>query len=124
MRYPKITTLAAVGLAAALTAGLAPPAKADVLINYVSPSISLGQSIDVGVWYQSFSGGPKGYWAGVWSVSARKWIFTRSGNASATAGWDNWYVKLPKRGKYHTVYDTPRHPGTGTIRTVYDTTVH
>jgi hypothetical protein len=61
--------------------------------------------MQVGVWYQQFSGGPKGYRAGVWSVSAHKWILTRSGYSSAT-GWKIWSVKPSRRGEYHTVYDT------------------
>ena len=82
----------------------APPASAVVLVNYDGGTIHLGQSLQVGVWYQQFSGGPNGYWAGVWSVSAHKWIFTRSGHASVS-GWRMWSVKPPKRGEYHTVYN-------------------
>jgi hypothetical protein len=82
----------------------ATPASADVLVNDDSGTIHLGHSMQVGVWYQQFSGGPKGYWAGVWSVSAHKWIFTRSGYVSAT-GWKMWSVKPAKRGEYHTVYN-------------------
>jgi hypothetical protein len=99
-----------VGTASVLVIGgagavLAPatPASAVVLIGYDGGTIHLGQSLQVGVWYQQFSGGPTGYWAGVWSVSAHKWIFTRSGHASAS-GWRMWSVKPPKRGEYHTVY--------------------
>lgn len=101
-----------VGTASVLVIGgagavLAPatPASAVVLVNYDGGTIHLGQSLQVGVWYQQFSGGPTGYWAGIWSVSAHKWIFTRSGHASAS-GWRTWLVKPPKRGEYHTVYNT------------------
>jgi hypothetical protein len=93
----------AIGCAGAVLAA-ATPASADVLVNYDGGTIRLGQFLRVGVWYQQFSGGPTGYWAGVWSVSARKWIFTRSGHASASA-WRMWSVKPPKRGEYHTVYN-------------------
>jgi hypothetical protein len=82
----------------------ATPASADVLVNYDGGTIHLGQSLQVGVWYQQFSGGPSGYWAGVWSVPAHKWIFTRSGHASAS-GWRMWLVKPPERGEYHTIYN-------------------
>ena len=54
-----------------------------------------------GVRYQQSSGGPAGYWAGVWSYPQRKWIFT-SGYATTT--WTFWYIKLADRGKYATVY--------------------
>jgi hypothetical protein len=100
-----------VGTASVLVIGgagavLAPatPASAVVLVGYDGGTIHLGQSLQVGVWYQQFSGGPTGYWAGVWSVPAHKWIFTRSGHASAS-GWRMWSVKPPKRGEYHTVYN-------------------
>jgi hypothetical protein len=96
-------TVLVIGGAGAVLAP-ATPASADVLINDDSGTIHLGQSLQVGVWYQQFSGGPTGYWAGVWSVPAHKWIFTRSGHASAS-GWRMWSVKPPKRGEYHTVYN-------------------
>jgi hypothetical protein len=97
---------AGVAVIAGAVAVLAPatPASAAVLVNYDGGTIQLGQSVQLGVWYQQFSGGPTGYWAGVWSVPAHKWIFTRSGHASAS-GWRMWLVKPPKRGEYHTVYD-------------------
>ena len=95
-----LTALSAVGTAIATAA----PASAEVLFNDDAGTIPLGHSLEVGVWYQQFSGGPTGYWAGVWSVPAHKWIFTRSGHASAS-GWRMWSVKPPKRGEYHTVYN-------------------
>ena len=67
------------GTAAVMTAA---PASADVLVNYDGGTTRLGQSLDVGVWYQAFSGGPRGYWEGVWSHPQHKWIFTQSGQAS------------------------------------------
>jgi hypothetical protein len=105
-------TVLVIGGAGAMLAP-ATPASADVLINDDSGTIHLGQSLQVGVWYQQFSGGPTGYWAGVWSVPAHKWIFTRSGHASAS-GWRMWSVKPPKRGEYHTVYNAD-----GTRLTLY-----
>jgi hypothetical protein len=105
-------TVLVIGGAGAMLAP-ATPASADVLINDDSGTIHLGQSLQVGVWYQQFSGGPTGYWAGVWSVPAHRWIFTRSGHASAS-GWRMWSVKPPKRGEYHTVYNAD-----GTRLTLY-----
>jgi hypothetical protein len=105
-------TVLVIGGAGAMLAP-ATPAAADVLINDDSGTIHLGQSLQVGVWYQQFSGGPTGYWAGVWSVPAHRWIFTRSGHASAS-GWRMWSVKPPKRGEYHTVYNAD-----GTRLTLY-----
>jgi hypothetical protein len=105
-------TVLVIGGAGAMLAP-ATPASADVLINDDSGTIHLGQSLQVGVWYQQFSGGPTGYWAGVWSVPAHEWIFTRSGHASAS-GWRMWSVKPPKPGEYHTVYNAD-----GTRLTLY-----
>jgi hypothetical protein len=91
----------ALGLAATAT-----PAKADILVNYDGGTITLGQTLDGGVWYQSFSGGPAGYWEGVYSYPQRKWIFTRSGQASPAIPMKIWYVRPSERGEYATVYGT------------------
>jgi len=104
---------------AGAVAATAAPASAEVLINAMPDSIHLGQFMEVGVWYQQFSGGPSGYWAGVWSYPQHKWIFTRSGHA--TTAWKFWLVKPAERGKYATVYDTA-YKG-HSYRSVYYTTV-
>lgn len=118
-----VIAAAALALAALPGAGAAiataAPASAEVLINVMPVSIHLGQSMEVGVWYQQFSGGPTGYWAGVWSYPQHKWIFTSSGHA--TTAWKFWWVKPSERGRYATVYDTV--DGGHSYRTVYDTTV-
>jgi hypothetical protein len=109
------------GAGTVLTAAAsAPSASADVLINYDGGTISLGHSLDVGVWYQSFSGGPTGYWEGVWSYPQSKWIFTHSGHASSSA-WQEWSVKPTHRGKYATVYNTSYNGRN--YRSVFYTTV-
>jgi hypothetical protein len=108
---------AATGAGAAIAT--AAPASAEVLVSYDAGTIRLGHSLEVGVWYQQFSGGPTGYWAGVWSYPQHKWIFTRSGHATTT--WKIWWVKPPKRGKYATVYNTSYNGHN--YRTVFYTTV-
>jgi hypothetical protein len=95
-------------LAGAIALASAGAARADVLVNYDGGTIHLGQSLQLGVWYQSFSGGPGNYWEGVWSVPQHKWIFQHYGTASAS-GWQFWYVKPSERGNYHTVYLTDGH---------------
>ena len=95
-------------LAGAIALTSAGAAGADVLVNYDGGTIDLGQSLQVGVWYQSFSGGSSNYWEGVWSVPQHKWIFQHYGTATP-AGWQFWYVKPSKRGEYHTVYVTNGH---------------
>jgi hypothetical protein len=107
MNIKKIIAATALALTAASGVGAAiataaSPASADVLVNYDGGSISLGRHLMLGVWYQQFSGGPRAYWAGVWSYPASRWIFTRSGNATTT--WHDWAVKPSQRGKYATVY--------------------
>jgi hypothetical protein len=53
-RQRMLTALACCGLAA-----LPSSAAADVLVNAIYPStVSCGQTVELGVWYQSFSGGP------------------------------------------------------------------
>lgn len=101
----------AIILAGAIAFTSAGAARADVLVNYDGGTIQLGQSLQLGVWYQSFSGGPSGYWEGVWSVPQHKWIFEHYGTASS-GGWHFWYVKPSKRGEYHTVYVTDGHRST------------
>jgi hypothetical protein len=98
----------AIVLAGAFALSTAGAAGAEVLVNYDGGTISLGQSLQIGVWYQSFSGGPGNYWEGVWSVPQHKWIFQHYGTATSK-GWQFWYVKPAERGEYHTVYVTDSH---------------
>ena len=95
-----LTVLSGAGAVIATAA----PASAEVLFNDDAGTIRLGQSMEVGVWYQQYSGGPSGYSAGVWSYPQHKWIFTSSGHA--TTSWKYWWVKPAVRGKYATVYGT------------------
>ena len=95
-----LTVLSGAGAVVATAA----PASAEVLFNDDAGTIRLGQYMEVGVWYQQYSGGPSGYWAGVWSYPQHKWIFTSSGHA--TTSWKFWWVKPAVRGEYATVYGT------------------
>ena len=95
-------------LAGAIALASAGAAGADVLVNYDGGTIHLGQSLQVGVWYQAFSGHPSSYWEGVWSVPQHRWIFQHYGTATSK-GWQFWYVKPAERGQYHTVYVTDGH---------------
>lgn len=112
--------LATLAGTAAATAPAASAASAEVLVNADGGTISLGHSLNVGVWYQKFSGGPSSYWEGVWSYPQGKWIFTHSGNA-VSSHWQDWSVKPAHRGKYATVYGTSY--GGRNYRTVFYTTV-
>jgi hypothetical protein len=97
----------AIVLAGAFALSTAGAAGAEVLVNYDGGTINLGQSLQLGVWYQA-SGGPHNYWEGVWSVPQDRWIFQHYGAATAQ-GWQFWYVKPAKPGEYHTVYVTDGH---------------
>lgn len=108
MRKTAAKIAGAIILATAIALTSAGTARADVLVNYDGGTIHLGQSLQLGVWYQSFSGGPRSYWEGVWSVPQHKWIFQHYGTA-ASQGWQFWYVRPARRGAYHTVYVVDGH---------------
>ena len=108
IRIKIITAAAAILTAATGTTAAAivtaSPAAADVLVNDDAGTIYPGQSLEVGVWYQAYSGGPRGYWEGVYSYPQHRWIFTRSGQASPAVPAKFSPVKPHVRGQYATVY--------------------
>jgi hypothetical protein len=63
--------------------------------------------MQVGVWYQQYSGGTRHYWVGVYDPDGRL-VFSRTGSASP-AHWTFWHVKASRRGHYHTLYITGGH---------------
>ena len=86
---------------------LAAPASADVLVNSPDPHIGCGESIKTGVWYQSFSGGPRG--ATIQILSARKFVLW-SKRVRATTTWRYWYYH-PRCGRtYYVRYSGGRGP--------------
>jgi hypothetical protein len=90
---------------AAIAAGLAtcPPARADVLVNAPPPSVSCRSGIKVGVWYQSYSGGPR--WARITIRSASgKAVWRRS--VTATSRWRYFRFRGTCGRRYSVVYDT------------------
>ena len=91
----------------ALAVGPASAASAVVLVNYDGGTIHVGQYMQVGVWYQQFSGGTRHYWVGVYNPSGRL-VFTRTGSASNNH-WTFWYIKATQTGHYHTLYTTGGH---------------
>ena len=59
--------------------------------------------MEVGVWYQQYSGGPSGYWAGVWSYPQHEWIYRqrpRDHQLEVLVG------EASRPGEYATVYGT------------------
>jgi hypothetical protein len=95
-----------IGLTALL--GAAPAAQADVLVSAVPDHLACGKEIKVGVWYQSYSGGPR---------KARITIRSRGHRVvhkrvRATTTWKYWRYDANCGQRYTVVY---RVPG-GTVR--------
>ena len=79
-------------------------ANADVLVNSPAPSVCAGSTFQVGVWYQSYSGGPHAYWLEVFGPTGQL-LLNRFGDATTT--WTFWAVRTTKVGVYRSVYVTP-----------------
>lgn len=88
-------------------------AMGDVLVNAIRPStVSCGKAVKLGVWYQSFSGGPR--WARISVKNARgKIVWHRNVRATA-AHWRYWRYKGKCGARYVAVYKTAG--GTATFR--------
>lgn len=101
-------------LGAVSAATLAAPASADVLIHAPDSHISCGGHIKTGVWYQSFSGGPRG--ATIQILSAHKLVLW-SKHVRATTTWRYWYYH-PRCGRtYYVRYLSPKtRPYTSRVR--------
>jgi len=80
-------------------------ASADVLVNAIYPeTVSCGQSVELGVWYQSFSGGPT--WAKIAVVNSHGvTVWHKSVNATTT--WRYWHYRGRCGAHYTAVYKTP-----------------
>lgn len=90
------------GVAIALIA--AGTAKSDVLVNAIEPvPVKCGSAVKLGVWYQSFTGGPS--WANIEIENANaKVIWKRHANATAT--WHYWRYYPHCGASYTAVYKT------------------
>lgn len=108
LHFKRICCALAVGTAAALA--IPAIADADVLVNAIRPSdVACGTAVMPGVWYQSFSGGPR--WAHMTIRTGGGKVAWRK-NATATTTWRFWRF----RGACGTSYTlTYRVPG-GTVR--------
>jgi hypothetical protein len=83
----------------------APAARADVLVSDPGPRVECGDDIEVGVWYQSYSGGPRN--AEIRIKTARGYtVFHR--RVRATTTWRYWHY-APSCGRTYTViYRVPK----------------
>ena len=98
----------ALAAAVAGVAASASVAAADVLVNAPAPSVACGQSLTVGVWYQSYSGGPR--WAHI-TVKTRAGRLAWSKNISAaTTTWRYWHLKPACGTRYIVTYVTAAGP--------------
>jgi hypothetical protein len=103
--------VAALALTGLVGIGLPMAAQADVLVSVPSPRISCGHTIKTGVWYQSFSGGPRR--AVIQMLSYRKRVIV-SKRVTATTTW-RYFDYTPRCARHYYVrYRTPG--GTSTFR--------
>jgi hypothetical protein len=99
------------GIAAAVVVLLLIPAAAsgDVLVNAIEPTtVSCGRSVTLGVWYQSFSGGPR--WAHM-TIKNSSGAVVWDKNVTAKTSWRYWHYKGRCGARYVVVYKTAA--GTG-----------
>jgi len=88
---------------AAVLAALAAPeiGRADVLIHAPPKRVCLGRPIEVGTWYQSYSGGPRDFSISIYAPGARRDFFIRG---LATTTWRLWKFWPTSTGAYRIVY--------------------
>lgn len=84
-----------------LIVAMAPAARADVLIRDPGTRICLTRSIKVGVWYQSYSGGPRTFRIKILDPRGNT-VFRKSGRATTT--WRYWRYRPTRLGVYKVVY--------------------
>jgi hypothetical protein len=103
-----------VGMTLLSSTVIAAPAGANVSFNGPSPSVCVGGTFKIGVWYQSYSGGSHAYTVRVSSPSG-KVIFEHHGSATTT--WRMWNIRAAQAGTYKTLYTSISPKGQLTLRT-------
>ena len=79
-------------------------ATADVLVNAIEPpAVACGRSVTPGVWYQSFSGGPR--WAHM-TIKNSKGAVVWHRNVTATTSWRYWRFRGACGARYELIYTT------------------
>lgn len=79
-------------------------ASADVLVNAIEPpTVSCGKPVTPGIWYQSFSGGPR--WARLMIKTRRGKVVWRK-RATATTRWRYWRFRGACGTRYVLTYRT------------------
>jgi hypothetical protein len=93
-------------LVLAMLAMIAVPAvvDADVLVNAIEPpTVACGKTVMPGIWYQSFSGGPR--WAHMTIKKSHGAVAWRK-NATATSNWRYWRFRGTCGASYVLIYET------------------
>ena len=94
-----------VGAAAVAALALPAAALADVLVSAPPTRICLGTgSIKVGVWYQTYSGGPRWFRVSIFDARGARVLYWRG---NAIARWRYKAYRPVRVGLYRTVYQTP-----------------
>ena len=84
---------------------VAPVARADVLVSYPGSSVRCGDPIRLGVWYQSYSGGPRN--ATLEVLSVRKLVLSKK-RVTATSTWRYWNYAARCGHHYYVRYTVPK----------------
>jgi hypothetical protein len=92
------------GVATALVLAVPAIASADVLVNAIEPAtVACGKSVSPGIWYQSFSGGPR--WARMTIKNSRGRVVWHK-TATATTSWRYWRFRGACGASYALTYKT------------------
>jgi hypothetical protein len=79
-------------------------ATADVLVNAIEPpAVACGRSVTPGVWYQSFSRGPR--WAHM-TIKNSNGVVVWHRNVTATTSWRYWRFRGACGARYELIYTT------------------
>lgn len=77
------------------------PARADVLVRYPGESVCSSRVVKVGVWYQSYSGGPRRFRVRIVNPDGEV-VLRKSGRATTT--WKYWRYRPQKVGMHKVIY--------------------
>jgi hypothetical protein len=89
---------------ACVTAGVT-GASADVLVSYPGKYVTCGDQIEVGVWYQAYSGGPQ--WARITISNMRGRVVRRINTTAVASHWRYWTFYGACGHQYKVKYDVP-----------------
>jgi hypothetical protein len=101
-------------IAAAFALAIPAVVDADVLVNAIEPtSVACGKSVMPGIWYQSFSGGPR---SARMTIKNGRGVIVWRKTAQATTTWRYWRFRGTCGASYVLIYKTAG----GTARFPFD----